>query len=98
MQSDGRIVVVGDTGGDLAVARYTTGGILDTTFDSDGYLTTKPPQRRTLSRFSFRAFGAIAPIEVHASRTHDFQGAVAYVDRLDPLFQDQVVMLARPWD
>ena len=40
IQSDGKIVVVGQTGAitapDFAVARYTASGILDTTFDTDG--------------------------------------------------------------
>jgi RHS repeat-associated protein/uncharacterized delta-60 repeat protein len=40
LAADGKIVVVGDSAGNLAVARYTTAGVLDTTFDSDGYLTT----------------------------------------------------------
>ena len=44
IQSDGRIVAAGYTelGGDadFAVARYTTAGVLDTTFDSDGIVTT----------------------------------------------------------
>lgn len=45
LQADGKIVVVGHTnlGGDqnFAVARYTTGGVLDTTFDSDGMVVTE---------------------------------------------------------
>jgi uncharacterized delta-60 repeat protein len=47
LQADGRIVVAGYTsgrpggnGGDFFVARYNTNGTLDTTFDSDGWLTT----------------------------------------------------------
>jgi len=36
LQSDGKIVVAGESGGNLAVARYTTSGALDTTFSSDG--------------------------------------------------------------
>jgi uncharacterized delta-60 repeat protein len=46
IQNDGKIVVVGfsnsvSTGNDFAVARYNTDGTLDTTFDSDGKLTTE---------------------------------------------------------
>jgi uncharacterized delta-60 repeat protein len=48
IQSDGKIVAVGFanntllfTGNDFAVARYNTDGSLDTTFDSDGKLTTE---------------------------------------------------------
>ena len=45
VQTDGKIVVVGDatnTGNnvDFAVARYNTDGSLDTTFDTDGMVTT----------------------------------------------------------
>ena len=40
LQSDGMVVVVGRSDGDFALARYTTAGTLDTTFDSDGRVTT----------------------------------------------------------
>jgi uncharacterized delta-60 repeat protein len=44
IQADGKIVVVGHTGNspamNFAVARYNTDGTLDTTFDSDGLVTT----------------------------------------------------------
>ena len=36
LQADGKIVVVGSSGGDMAVARYNPDGSLDATFDSDG--------------------------------------------------------------
>lgn len=39
-QSDGKLLVAGLSGGDITLARYTTGLTLDTTFDGDGYLTT----------------------------------------------------------
>ena len=45
LQSDGKIVVAGMTDpvgtdtGDFAIARYTTAGVLDTTFDGDGLLS-----------------------------------------------------------
>ena len=44
IQSDGKLVVVGRTGADanpnnFAIARYTTTGVLDTTFDTDGKQT-----------------------------------------------------------
>ncbi|MEX2168718.1 MAG: choice-of-anchor Q domain-containing protein [Pirellulales bacterium] len=39
VQADGKIVVVGESGSDLAVVRYNTNGILDTTFDGDGKMT-----------------------------------------------------------
>ena len=40
IQSDGKIVVVGDNYSDFAIVRYTTTGALDTTFDTDGKVTT----------------------------------------------------------
>ena len=40
VQADGRIVVAGVSGSDFAVARYNADGSPDTTFDSDGKLTT----------------------------------------------------------
>jgi uncharacterized delta-60 repeat protein len=40
LQSDGKVVVVGRSGGDFALARYTTAGDLDPTFDGDGRVTT----------------------------------------------------------
>jgi uncharacterized delta-60 repeat protein len=40
IQSDGKIVVAGTSGGNFALARYNTDGSLDTTFDTDGKLTT----------------------------------------------------------
>lgn len=40
LQTDGRIVVAGESGGNFALARYTSNGALDTTFSGDGKLTT----------------------------------------------------------
>ena len=40
VQSDGKIVVAGNTGGNFAVVRYNTNGTLDTAFDADGRATT----------------------------------------------------------
>ena len=40
LQSDGKVVVVGSTGGDFAVARYNTDGTIDVSFDADGKLAT----------------------------------------------------------
>ncbi|HOZ86471.1 MAG TPA: T9SS type A sorting domain-containing protein [Bacteroidia bacterium] len=40
VQADGKIILVGVSGGDFAVARYNTDGSPDNTFDSDGKLTT----------------------------------------------------------
>jgi uncharacterized delta-60 repeat protein len=50
VQPDGKIVVGGNSGGDFALARYTTDGILDTGFGHGGIVTTPlgpawPPPR-----------------------------------------------------
>ena len=39
-QADGKFVAAGRSSGSFGIARYTAGGILDTTFDSDGKVTT----------------------------------------------------------
>ncbi len=40
VQSDGKIVVVGGSGGAVAVARYLRSGVLDASFSGDGKVTT----------------------------------------------------------
>jgi uncharacterized delta-60 repeat protein len=40
IQADGKIVVAGRSNDDFALARYTSAGVLDTTFDVDGIITT----------------------------------------------------------
>ncbi|HEY7986383.1 MAG TPA: cadherin-like domain-containing protein, partial [Methylophilaceae bacterium] len=40
LQPDGKILVVGNAGGDIAIARYNADGSLDSSFDGDGELTT----------------------------------------------------------
>jgi len=40
IQGDGRIVAAGTSAGQFALARYTTNGALDKTFDGDGKITT----------------------------------------------------------
>ncbi|MEH2403919.1 DUF4347 domain-containing protein, partial [Nostoc sp.] len=40
LQSNGKIIVAGDSNGDFALVRYNTDGSLDTTFSSDGKVTT----------------------------------------------------------
>jgi len=40
IQADGKIVVVGQSGSSVAVVRYTIAGVLDTTFNSTGKVTT----------------------------------------------------------
>ena len=40
IQSDGKILLMGRSNGDVALARYNTNGTLDTTFSGDGKVTT----------------------------------------------------------
>jgi uncharacterized delta-60 repeat protein len=40
LQTDGKIVVAGTADGNIALARYNSNGSLDTTFDTDGIVTT----------------------------------------------------------
>ena len=40
IQADGKTVAVGYVNGDFGVVRYTSGGVLDTTFDGDGIIMT----------------------------------------------------------
>jgi uncharacterized delta-60 repeat protein len=40
VDGSGRIVAAGHSGGSFAIARYTSSGALDTTFDTDGLVTT----------------------------------------------------------
>ncbi|MGF1936166.1 MAG: DUF4347 domain-containing protein [Nostoc sp. ChiQUE02] len=40
LQTDGKIIVAGDSNGDFALVRYNTDGSLDTSFNSDGKVTT----------------------------------------------------------
>lgn len=40
LQTNGKIVVGGDSGGQFALTRYNIDGTLDTTFDTDGIVTT----------------------------------------------------------
>ncbi len=40
IQSDGKIILVGNDGGDFAAVRLTSAGALDNTFDSDGKVST----------------------------------------------------------
>jgi len=43
LQNDGKVVVVGNTGSSIAVARFTTAGSFDTTFSGDGMATFTAP-------------------------------------------------------
>ena len=53
IQPDGKIVVVGESGGDFAVARLNTDGSLDTSFDTDGKVTRDVGGTDTLKRVAY---------------------------------------------
>ncbi|MBW4612260.1 MAG: DUF4114 domain-containing protein [Desmonostoc vinosum HA7617-LM4] len=40
LQPDGKILVAGNSGGNFALVRYTSNGVLDTTFDTNGIVIT----------------------------------------------------------
>ena len=54
IQADGKIIVVGRAKGNFAVTRYTTAGVLDTTFSGDG---------RALVNFGFDEIGWVIAIQ-----------------------------------
>ncbi|WP_294819573.1 T9SS type A sorting domain-containing protein [uncultured Flavobacterium sp.] len=57
LQNDGKIVAVGGSSSRVAVARYTTAGNLDTTFDGDG---------KVLTSFGTGTYSSPAYITIHA--------------------------------
>ncbi len=42
LDGDGKLLVTGSDGGDVLLMRYTSGGALDTSFNSTGIVTTNP--------------------------------------------------------
>jgi uncharacterized delta-60 repeat protein len=59
LQPDGRIVIAGTNGADFAVARLTTNGSLDTTFDTDGKVTTDISANDTANSVAIQPDGKI---------------------------------------
>jgi uncharacterized delta-60 repeat protein len=59
VQLDGKIVVAGDNSTDIVLARYTTAGALDTSFDSDGKLTISIPNQDFNANIVFQTDGKI---------------------------------------
>ncbi|WP_442510878.1 VCBS domain-containing protein [Novipirellula sp. SH528] len=59
LQADGRIVVAGTRDSDLIVARFTATGVLDTTFDSDGYAITDVNGTDSASGIAIQSDGKI---------------------------------------
>jgi uncharacterized delta-60 repeat protein len=59
LQSDGRIIVVGSSNGDFAVARYFSNGVLDATFGSGGKVVTDLGGYETASDVAIQTDGKI---------------------------------------
>ncbi|GAA4443745.1 VCBS domain-containing protein [Novipirellula rosea] len=59
LQSDGKIVVFGSSDNDLLVARFTVAGVLDATFDSDGYAITDVNGIDSASEIAIQSDGKI---------------------------------------
>jgi uncharacterized delta-60 repeat protein len=59
LQADGRIVVAGNHGNNVALARYRTNGALDTSFSSDGIATTDLGGLEAVSALAIQADGKI---------------------------------------
>lgn len=59
LQSDGKIVTVGGTANNFLVTRFNTNGSLDTTFDSDGYVTTDISSSDSGDALAFQSDGKI---------------------------------------
>ncbi|MGI8686111.1 MAG: Calx-beta domain-containing protein [Acidimicrobiales bacterium] len=74
LQADGKIVVVGNSGLDFAVVRYNANGSLDTTFDTDGKLTTDigAATTDTADSVSIQADGRIVVAGSTSSAGSDF--------------------------
>lgn len=77
IQSDGKIVVAGfwsspATSNDFAVARYNTDGSLDTTFDSDGLVTTNLGSGDLAESVAIQSDGKIVVVGQYNSGNPDF--------------------------
>jgi uncharacterized delta-60 repeat protein len=57
LQADGKIVVVGTSAANFALARFNTDGTLDTSFDSDGKVTTDVSGTTSVMRSPSRPMG-----------------------------------------
>lgn len=59
IQTDGKIVVAGVAGGELALARFNSNGSLDTTFDGDGIATLVLPDIQDIRDIAIQPDGKI---------------------------------------
>lgn len=62
VQSDGKILVGGNSNGDFALVRYTTAGALDTTFDTDGKVSTDLGDTDSISGLVVQSTGEIVAV------------------------------------
>jgi uncharacterized delta-60 repeat protein len=90
LQANGKIVTVGQFRQDFLVARYTTDGHLDPTFNHDGVLRTNFGGREGASRLAIQPDGKIVVVGSFRVRgTFDYKVAVARYTRRgnrDPTF------------
>ena len=68
LQSDGKIVVGGTSDDNFALARYTSGGILDSTFGGAGTVTTNLGGEDVLHALALQPDGAIVAVGESADR------------------------------
>lgn len=59
LQSDGKILAGGNRGADLAIARLNSNGTLDSTFDTDGKITTDSGEEDTFNALAIQSDGKI---------------------------------------
>lgn len=59
IQADGKIVVAGDSDTSCALARYTTAGVLDTTFGTSGIVTTVQGSQAGINGIALQTDGKI---------------------------------------
>jgi uncharacterized delta-60 repeat protein len=68
LQFDGKIIVGGSSEDNFALARYTTGGVLDPTFGSEGKVTTNVGGEDLLHALALQPDGAIVAVGESADR------------------------------
>jgi uncharacterized delta-60 repeat protein len=80
IQSDGKVVAAGGTGAEFALARYDTDGALDTTFGTDGKVTTGFTDGGSANAVAIQSDGKIVAVgisgEEFALARYDTDGAL----------------------
>ena len=72
LQPDGRIIAVGNSGTDLAAARYNVNGTLDPTFGTAGQLTLPLPQPFTVGDAALQPDGKLVIVGAYGPGPFDF--------------------------